>query len=108
MLRGDARTLEFFLVVPATREADHDSDVATYAGMLGQIGMGLRRLEEPELSLRLACVTRPDVPSHWYVSLGSTSADDAHPSVPLPTGQVPTDVPEDLNWGAGAWRGALR
>ena len=28
--------------------------------------MRLRRLEEPELSLRLASVTRPDVPAHWY------------------------------------------
>ena len=63
MQHGDARALEFFLVVPGKREAELDADVATYAHLFGQIGLHLRRLEEPELSLRLASVTRPDVPT---------------------------------------------
>lgn len=70
---GDARSLEFFLVVPGTREADIDADVATYTGLFGQIGLRLRRLEEPELTMRLAAVTRPNVPSHWYYSIGDTA-----------------------------------
>jgi hypothetical protein len=82
MRRGDARTLEFLLVVPGKREHEIDSDVATYEELLGQIGMGLRRLEEPELSLRLAAATRPDVPAHWYAALGSDTSDDAQGEAP--------------------------
>jgi hypothetical protein len=80
MQQGDARQLEFFLVVPGTREAEIDADVATYANQFGQIGMRLRRLEEPELSLRLASVTRPDVPTHWYYELGDLSIYGANPT----------------------------
>jgi hypothetical protein len=80
MQHGDARALEFFLVVPGKREADVDADVATYAHVFGQLGMRLRRLEEPELSLRLASVTRPDVPSHWYYSLGDVAMYSENPN----------------------------
>jgi hypothetical protein len=82
---GDARSLEFFLVVPGRREAEIDADVATYANMFGQIGMRLRRLEEPELSLRLSSITRPDVPTHWYYELGSLAGPAASPDAPAPS-----------------------
>jgi hypothetical protein len=85
MQGGDARSLEFFLVVPGKREAELDADVATYANLFGQIGMRLRRLEEPELSLRLASVTRPDVPTHWYYELGALSVFGENPNAPPPS-----------------------
>lgn len=66
MQAGDARSLDFFLVVPGKTEAQIDASVASYANVFGRIGLGLRRLEEPELSLRLASIVRPDVPAHWY------------------------------------------
>lgn len=73
MTGGDARSLEFFLVVPGKREAEIDADVATYSNMFGQIGLRLRRIQEPELSLRLAQITRPDLPTHWFYSLGDVA-----------------------------------
>lgn len=77
MHQGDARALEFFLVLPGTSARELDDVVEAYSNLLGQIGMGLRRIVEPELTLRLAAVTRPDVPAHWYLSLGSVSNGEA-------------------------------
>lgn len=73
MHQGDARALEFLLVVPGKTATEVDRAIETYGNLLGQIGVGLRRVVEPELTLRLASVTRPDVPSHWYLSLGEAT-----------------------------------
>jgi hypothetical protein len=103
MQHGDARALEFLLVVPGKREAEVDADVATYAHLFGQIGLHLRRLEEPELSLRLASATRPDVPTHWYYRLGEAAVYSENPHAPAGTRRGAFVAPRGLRPTATGW-----
>ena len=102
---GDARSLEFFLVVPGKRESEIDADAATYANMFGQIGLRLRRLAEPELSLRLAHITRPDLPTHWYYSLGDTALYGENAHAPAGSKRGPFVAKKGRRLTAAGWGG---
>ena len=69
---GDTRSLSFFLVVPGRkRNRTHlERDVTAYQHTYAQIGLRLRRIQEPELSLLFAALWRGDVPTHWYLRAG--------------------------------------
>ena len=114
MQHGDARALEFFLVVPGKREAELDADVATYAHAV-RPDRAAACAAWRSRSCRCAWPPSPgpDVPTHWYYRLGEAAVYSENPHAPAgtrrgafvaPRGRRPTAT----GWGTPAPAGPPR
>lgn len=70
---GDARALAFYVVLPARGAGELERAAPKLVALFRQVGLVLRRVQEPELSLVLAEWWRGTLPTHWYYRLGDAS-----------------------------------
>ena len=70
---GDARAISFYVCLPARTPRQLADDCTAVTTLFAQIGLPLRRVVEPELSLVLAEWWRGDLPTHWYYRLGDVA-----------------------------------